>query len=146
MVPPLLLPARVYITGMLFYKMGPFGRFFNMLGYTQLCDNPDSWEGWHWGAVHAWGYYWRLGVSDVYDVLEDALKNTKQVIMWSVDPNTTSGYPGQDSLIWRIWCKQLGIKLIFIDPWCNFTAAMLGDKCMHPASTDAALAEQLLYV
>jgi molybdopterin guanine dinucleotide-containing S/N-oxide reductase-like protein len=133
--------------GLLFYKMGPFGRFFNMLGYTTLCDNPDSWEGWHWGAIHTWGYYWRLGVCDNYDMLEDALQNTEQIIMWSVDPNTTSGYPGQDSLIWRLWLKQLGIKLIFVDPWCNFTAAMLGDKWYAPRpGTDTALAEAIAYV
>jgi trimethylamine-N-oxide reductase (cytochrome c) len=42
--------------GLLFYKMGPYCRFYNLLGYTELLDNPDSWEGWHWGAVHAWGY------------------------------------------------------------------------------------------
>jgi trimethylamine-N-oxide reductase (cytochrome c) len=67
--------------------------------------------------------------------------------MWSVDPNTTSGYPGQDNLIWRLWCKQLGIKLIFIDPWCNFTAAMMGDKWYAPRpGTDSALAEAIAYV
>ena len=57
-----------------------------MLGYTTLVENPDSWEGWHWGAIHTWGYYWRLGICDNYDMLEDALQNTQQVIMWSVDP------------------------------------------------------------
>jgi anaerobic selenocysteine-containing dehydrogenase len=80
-------------------------------------------------------------------MLEDALKNTDQVIMWSVDPNTTTGYPGQDSLIWRIWLRELGIKLIFIDPWCNFTASMLADKWIAPRpGTDAALAEAIAYV
>ncbi len=133
--------------GLLFYKLGPFGRFFNLLGYTEVVDNPDSWEGWHWGAVHTWGYYWRLGVSDNYDMLEDALQNTEQVIMWSSDPNTTTGYPGQDSLRWRTWLKDLGIRLIFIDPWCNFTSAMLGDKWIAPRpGTDAALAEAIAYV
>jgi molybdopterin guanine dinucleotide-containing S/N-oxide reductase-like protein len=133
--------------GLLFYKMGPFGRFFNMLGYTMLLDNPDSWEGWHWGAMHTWGYHWKLGITDNFDILDDALKNTDQVIMWSVDPNTTTGYPGQDSIIWRIWLRELGIKLIFIDPWCNFTASMLGDKWLAPRpGTDAALAEAIAYV
>ncbi|MBW1803286.1 MAG: molybdopterin-dependent oxidoreductase, partial [Deltaproteobacteria bacterium] len=35
--------------GIVGYKMGPFSRFFNMIGYTPVFDNPDSWEGWHWG-------------------------------------------------------------------------------------------------
>ncbi len=134
--------------GLLFYKMGTFGRFFNMLGYTMLLDNPDSWEGWHWGAAHAWGYYWRLGITDNFDILEDALKNTDQVIFWSVDPNTSAGgYAGQDSMIWRIWLRELGIQTVFIDPWCNFTAATWGDKWIAPRpGTDAALAEAIAYV
>ena len=40
--------------GFLHYKLGPLGRFFNILGYSQCLDNPDSWEGGHWGATHAW--------------------------------------------------------------------------------------------
>lgn len=33
--------------GLLTYRMGAFGRFFNMLDYTSIFDKPDSWEGWH---------------------------------------------------------------------------------------------------
>ena len=29
-------------TGLLYYKMGPMPRFYNILGYTQLLDNPDQ--------------------------------------------------------------------------------------------------------
>ena len=84
--------------GLLNYKMGPFGRFWQQLGFTFLMDNPDSWEGWLWGAAHAWGYYWKLGVSDNFDMLEDALKHTEQIIFWGVDPNTSAGgYNGQES-------------------------------------------------
>jgi molybdopterin guanine dinucleotide-containing S/N-oxide reductase-like protein len=134
--------------GLLHYKFGPFGRFFNMLGYTTLMDNPDSWEGAHWGAIHTWGYFWLLGHCDNYDMLEDALKNTEQVIFWSVDPNSSSyQYWGQESAIWRIWLRELGIKAIFIDPYCNATASVLGDKWLAPRpGTDAALAEAIAYV
>jgi trimethylamine-N-oxide reductase (cytochrome c) len=38
--------------GLLGYKLSAFKRFFNLLGYTQVLDNPDSWEGFHWGAAH----------------------------------------------------------------------------------------------
>jgi molybdopterin guanine dinucleotide-containing S/N-oxide reductase-like protein len=134
--------------GLLHYKFGPFGRFFNMLGYTQLFDNPDSWEGSHWGAIHTWGYFWLLGHCDNYDMLEDALQNTEQVIFWSVDPNSSSyQYWGQDSAIWRIWLRELGVKAIFIDPYCNTTASVLGDKWLAPRpGTDSALAEAIAYV
>jgi trimethylamine-N-oxide reductase (cytochrome c) len=134
--------------GLLHYKMGPFGRFFNMLGYTRLLDNPDSWEGWHWGAVHAWGYFWKLGISDNYGMLEEALRNTEQVIFWSVDPNTSAGgYNGQESVRYRHWLRELGITRIFIDPFCNYTAAHIGEKWLAPRpGTDAALAEAIAYV
>jgi anaerobic selenocysteine-containing dehydrogenase len=35
------------------YRTGAWARFFNMIGFTDILDNPDSWEGWHWGATHA---------------------------------------------------------------------------------------------
>ena len=134
--------------GLLFYRFGPFGRFFQQLGFSFLSDNPDSWEGWHWGATHAWGWYWKLGHCDNFDMLEEALKNTEQIVYWSVDPNTSAGgYCGQDSVPWRMWCRDLGIKGIFIDPWCNYTAATIGDKWIAPRpGTDAALAEAIAYV
>ncbi len=134
--------------GLLHYKMGPFGRFFNMLGYTALFDNPDSWEGWHWGVIHMWGRWWHLGFTDSYNMLQDALKNTEQIIFWSVDPNSTCYmYGGQESLRWRIWLKELGIRMVFIDPYCNTTACVFGDKWLAPRpGTDAALAEAIAYV
>ncbi len=134
--------------GMLFYKMGPFPRFLQMFGCTWTWDNPDSWEGWHWGATNAWGYWWKLGHSDNFDILPDALKNSGMVVCWSVDPNTSAGgYCGQETTPWRLWCKEQGIKLVFIDPWNNYTSALWGDKWLAPRpGTDAALAEAIAYV
>ena len=127
--------------------MGPMPRFYNILGYTQLLDNPDSWEGWHWGSMHTWGWYWRFGQCDDFDMLAEALKNTEQVIYWSVDPNTSAGgYGGQETVIWREWLRELGITGIFIDPYCNATAAHMADKWLAPRpGTDAALAEAIAY-
>ncbi len=111
-------------------------------------DNPDSWEGWHWGATHAYGFYWRLGMPEPYDLLEDALKNTDLMVHWGNDPDSTHGvYGGQESAIWRLWLRELGIKQIFIDPFCNYTAVVLGDKWIAPRpGTDAAMAEAIAYV
>lgn len=134
--------------GLLYYKMGPYPRFYNILGYTELLDNPDSWEGWHWGAIHAWGYYWKLGHSDNFDILADGLQNTEQVMFWSVDPNTSAGgYCAQDTTIWRHWLRELGIQRVFIDPYCNATAAHVGEKWIAPRpGTDAAMAEAIAYI
>jgi trimethylamine-N-oxide reductase (cytochrome c) len=115
--------------GIVGYKMGPFYRFMNMLECTPVLDNPDSWEGWHWGATHTYGFYWRLGMPEQYDLLEDSLKNAEMIVFWSNDPDTTRGtYTGQDSAIWRRWLKDKGVKMVFIDPFHNYTAATMEGK------------------
>ena len=89
--------------GSIGYRTGTWARFFNLIGFTDILDNPDSWEGWHWGATHTYGFYWRLGMPEQYDLLEDALKNTDLVIHWGNDPDTTCGtYAGRESAIWRL--------------------------------------------
>ena len=134
--------------GLVGYKMSAFSRFFNLTGYTQVLDNPDSWEGWHWGATHTWGFYWRLGMPEPYDMLEDALKHAEMVVFWSNDPDTTRGvYTGSDAAIWRQWLKDKGVKFVVIDPFHNYTAAAMGGKWIAPRpGTDAALALAIAHV
>jgi molybdopterin guanine dinucleotide-containing S/N-oxide reductase-like protein len=135
--------------GLLYYKQGPMARFFRTLGYTELWDNPDSWEGWHWGAVHAYGNYQQLGTARKGDMLQDALKNTDMIICWATDPcaSGAGGYSGQDPMMHRLWMKELGIKMIFIDPFYNYGAGWLADKWLAPRpATDAAMAEAIAYV
>jgi trimethylamine-N-oxide reductase (cytochrome c) len=134
--------------GLVGYKISAFARFFNLIGYTQVLDNPDSWEGWHWGATHTYGFYWRLGMPEPYDMLEDALKHAEMIVFWSNDPDTTRGvYSGYDSAIWRQWLKEKGVKTVFIDPFHNYTAAAMGGKWIAPRpGTDAALAMAIAYV
>jgi len=130
------------------YRTSAWARFFNLIGFTDILDNPDSWEGWHWGATHAYGFFWRLGMPEQYDLLEDALKHTDLIVHWGNDPDSTRGiYGGQESALWRLWLRDLGKKQVFIDPFCNYTAAILGDKWLAPRpGTDAALAEAIAWV
>ena len=130
------------------YKFGTWYRFFNLLGFTDIFDNPDSWEGWLWGAVHACGFHWNLGIPEQHDLLEDALKHSDLVIHWSNDPDAVYGvYGAQDSARWRLWLRELGKKQIFIDPFCNYTAATQADKWLAPRpGTDAAIAVAIAYV
>ncbi len=134
--------------GIVGYKMGPFARFMNMLNYTPIFDNTDSWEGWHWGAVHTYGFYWRLGMPEQFDLLEDILKNTEMIVFWSNDPDTTRGtYSGQESAIWRLWAKEKGIKTVFIDPLYNYTNATMNGTWLPPRpGSDTALAMAIAYV
>ena len=132
--------------GNLGYRFSAWARFFNLLGFTDIIDNPDSWEGWHSGATHACGYYWRLGNPEHYDLLEDALRNTELLISWSNDPDTTHGiYGGTDSALWRLWLRDKGIKTIFIDPFHNYTAAHVGGKWIayRPGTTSALAGHRL---
>ncbi|OGA33194.1 MAG: hypothetical protein A3G80_12490 [Betaproteobacteria bacterium RIFCSPLOWO2_12_FULL_62_13b] len=134
--------------GLVGYKISAFQRFFNRLGYTAVLDNPDSWEGWHWGATHAYGYYWRMGMPEPYDLLEDALQHAEMIVYWSNDPDSTRGvYSGYDSALWRQWLNEKGVKMVFIDPFHNHTAAALGGKWLAPRpGTDAALALAVAHV
>jgi molybdopterin guanine dinucleotide-containing S/N-oxide reductase-like protein len=124
------------------YRTNTWSRFFNTIGYTEMFDNPDSWEGWHWGATHVYGFYWRLGLIEPYDMLEETLKNSELIVHWGNDPDTTRGnYGGNEAALWRLWLKQNGVRQIFIDPFCNYTAVIHGDKWLAPRpGTDSALA------
>jgi len=130
------------------YKMGPFGRFFNLIEYTPIFDNPDSWEGWHWGATHTYGFFWRLGMPEQYDLLEDALQNAEMIVYWSCDPDSTRGtYTGQESAIWRLWLREKDVKMVFIDPYYNYTAAAMDGKWISiRMGTGTALAMGIAFV
>jgi molybdopterin guanine dinucleotide-containing S/N-oxide reductase-like protein len=134
--------------GIVGYKMGPFPRFMNLLEFTPVLDNPDSWEGWHWGATHTYGFYWRLGMPEPFDQLADALQNAEQIVFWSNDPDTTRGtYSGQESALWRQWLKEKGIQTVFIDPFHNYTNAIMEGKWIAPRmGTDTAMAMAIAYV
>jgi len=134
--------------GVVGYKMGPFSRFMNMIDYTPVYDNPDSWEGWHWGATHTYGFQWRLGMPEQFDLLEDTLQNTEMIVFWSNDPDTTRGtYSGQESHIWRVWLKEKGVKCVFIDPFYNYTAATMDGTWLGPRpGSDTAIAMAIAYV
>ena len=134
--------------GIVGYKMGPFARFMNLMEFTPVLDNPDSWEGWHWGATHTYGFFWRLGMPEPYDHLSDALQNAEMIVFWSNDPDSTRGtYSGQESSLWRQWLKELGVKMVFVDPFHNYTNAAMGGKWLAPRpGTDAAVAMAIAYV
>ena len=130
------------------YRHSTLLRFMGILNATYVDHNPDSWEGWHWGAMHTWGFAWRLGISSQYDLLEDALKHAELVIYWSSDPESTSGiYGGQESNQWRSWLKELGVKMVVVDQHYNSTAVNFADKWFAPRpGTDTAMAAAIAYV
>lgn len=57
----LTTPSSHHNWGNVGYRFSAYYRFMSMLGAMFAEHNPDSWEGWLWGAAHTWGYVWRLG-------------------------------------------------------------------------------------
>src|SRR3974390_825836 len=57
------------------YYLSALYRFSNAVGHTPVHHNPDSWEGWYWGASHHWGYTLRVGQSETSGTVEDLLQN-----------------------------------------------------------------------
>ena len=130
------------------YWLSSAYRFWNAIGHTHFELNPDSWEGWYWGASHHWGNSMRLGSPEHYGTVEDCLQNSEMIVFWSSDPETTSGcYAGFESTVRRQWAKKLGIKMVHIDPYHNHTAALFGGKWfgIRPG-TDSAMAIAIAYV
>jgi len=130
--------------GNLGHYLSAFNRFWNLIGVTKCVHSPDSWEGWFWGAMHHWGNSLRLGCPEFYGTVEDCLKEAEMIVFWSSDPDTTYGFEGMQR---REWARELGIKMVHIDPHLNHTAAHLGGKWIAPrAGTDPALAQALCHV
>lgn len=144
-------PGAVLVThgshhqwGNLGHYLSAFNRFWNLLGCSKLHNNPDSWEGWYWGAMHHWGNSLRLGTPEFYGTVEDCLKEAELMVFWSSDPDASYGYEGT---VRREWAKELGIPMVHIDPFLNHTAAHLGGKWISPRpGTDSALAQALCHV
>ncbi|MGE5540595.1 MAG: molybdopterin-dependent oxidoreductase [Gemmatimonas sp.] len=130
------------------YYLSANFRFMNVIGHTEVHHNPDSWEGWYWGATHHWGHSLRVGQSDSYGTVEDCLQNCEMIVFWSANPEATSGaYGAFEGTVRRKWLKDSGIKIVHIDPYYNDTAQFLGGKWIAPKpTTSPALAMAIAHV
>jgi trimethylamine-N-oxide reductase (cytochrome c) len=94
----------------------------NFGGYTQQMRDPDSWEGWYWGAKHFWGDGWMGQCKQVGPLYSDIAKNTDMVIMWGHDPATQACcYFGEFTDLLYYWFQDVGVFLLYISPDCNFS-------------------------
>jgi anaerobic selenocysteine-containing dehydrogenase len=117
-------------------------------GCTLQMRNPDSWEGWAWGAKHAWGMEPVGEMGPSANVIQDISRNTELLLFWGCDPETTPwGFNGQMASRICYWWTQLGIKCIYICPDLNYGAAVHADKWIPiQPNTDAALQLAIAYV
>ena len=89
------------------YYLSALRKFENAVGMTEVHHNPDSWEGWYWGATHHWGGSMRVGQSETYGTVEDCLKEAEMVVFWSSNPESNSGaYGALEGTIRRQWLKE----------------------------------------
>ena len=130
------------------YYQSACRRFFNCMGATVMLPNPDSWEGFAWGAVHHYGYTGKLGAMEAHSTVEDCMQNAEMIVFWSSDPESTAGnYAGQEGTIRREWVKELGIPVVHIDPYLNSTASFMGGRWIAPRpGTDTAMALAIAYI
>ena len=118
------------------YQLSAFRRFANAIGMTEVHPNPDSWEGWYWGAMHHYGHSMRCGGPENYGTAEDCLENCEMVVFWSSDPESTNGiYAGYEGTVRRKWLKELDIDFVHINPHYCETAAYMGGKWIAPKPT-----------
>jgi trimethylamine-N-oxide reductase (cytochrome c) len=130
------------------YYLSSLLRFGNLIGFTRVHHNPDSWEGWYWGAQHHYGNSLRVGLPGFYGLVEDCLKEAEMIVFWSSDPETTNGYAsGLEGTQRRFWAKELGIEFVHIDPNLNATAQLYGGRWIPiKPGTDPAMAIAIMNV
>ncbi|MDP2917840.1 MAG: molybdopterin-dependent oxidoreductase, partial [Dehalococcoidia bacterium] len=127
---------------------GHQSRLLEMMGgFTQQVRNPDSWEGWYWGAKHVWGEGWVGLMRPADNVIKDVTENSDMVLFWSCDPETTPWQIGQAATRLCYFWSRVGIKQVYICPDLNYGAAVHADKWIPILpNTDAALQLAIIYM
>jgi molybdopterin guanine dinucleotide-containing S/N-oxide reductase-like protein len=116
-------------------------------GYTLQTRNPDSWEGWYWGAKHVWGCEPVGKGAYQSNIIPDIAEHTNMLIFAGCDPETTTwGWGGQTVSQLCYWFTELGIKQVYICPDVNYGTAVHADKWIPILpNTDAALYLAIAY-
>jgi len=117
-------------------------------GSTCQARQPDSWEGWYWGAKHMWGMHPLGQQALMNNVVKDISENADALLFWGADPETTPwGWGGQMASKLCYWFGKIGVKHVHIAPDLNYTNAVHADKWIpvYP-NTDAALQLAIAYV
>ncbi len=125
--PILTTRSSHHLWGNVGYRHSAYYRFINLMGMVPTASTtPTAGRAGTGAPCHMWGFSHRLGIPEQYDLLEDALKHTEMVVFWSADPESTGGgiYSAFESTSRRFWMKELGIKMVFIDPYYNHTAGL----------------------
>jgi trimethylamine-N-oxide reductase (cytochrome c) len=121
---------------------------FSLLGgYTLQVRNPDSWEGWYWGAKHVWGCEPVGKGAYQSNIIPDIAEHTNMIVFSGCDPETTTwGWGGQTVSQLCYWFTELRIKQVYVCPDVNYGTAVHADKWIPiRPNTDAALYLAIAY-
>jgi anaerobic selenocysteine-containing dehydrogenase len=124
-------------------------RLLSLMGEATIqTRNPDSWEGWYWGAKHVWGNEPVGKAAYQSNIMPDIAEHTQTLLFQGCDPETTTwGWGGQTVSQLCYWFTELGIKQIYICPDVNYGTAVHADKWIPILpNTDAALNLAIAYV
>ncbi len=133
-----------YLQSLHFWGHYLFDNIHRQLGWgwwVQQMRNPDSWEGYYYGAKHVWGFEESLGEPWQDAVWDDVLENAEMVLFSGNDPEATGfGMSGSIATTMTRWLRQAGIKIVAISPDLNYSAAVTADKWIPlKPNTDSAL-------
>jgi len=129
---------------------GPHGMHYHLMrhteGFTYQLRQPDSWEGWFWGAKHIWGQQ-PVGKGQNGNLLYDVARNCGMLLFWGCDMETTTwGWGGHQSSKYCFWLTELGVKQVYVCPDVNYGCAVHADKWIPILpNTDAALHCAIIY-
>lgn len=117
-------------------------------GFTSQARQPDSWEGWYWGAKHIWGMDPLGQQSKQSNVIQDISNNGDAVLFWGCDVETTPlGWGGYMASRLCYWFTDIGVKQIHIAPDVNYANAVHADKWIPVLpNTDAAMQLAIAYM
>ncbi|MEG1493670.1 MAG: molybdopterin-dependent oxidoreductase [Gordonibacter sp.] len=125
------------------------GKLLDLMGgYTLQARQPDSWEGWTWGAKHIWGMDPVGKQGNVVNLFQDIAEHGDAIIYWGCDPETTPwGWGGMQPGRIASWLTEAGLMSLAIAPDLNYSAAVHADKWFPVLpNTDAALHCAIAYV
>ncbi len=130
---------------------GPHGcqtRLLELLGgYTVQARNPDSWEGWYWGAKHVWGQD-PVGQGTQTNLWKDIANHTDMLLYWGCDQETTTwGWSGQQASRFKLLVYRIGNQVHLHLSGFKLWAAVHADKWIPVRpNTDAAMQLAIAYV
>lgn len=129
--------------GYLHHNTG-FARYVAFIpgGVTGHQGLSGTWQHWQYGGTFIWGFPNSNGEAGMTDVFADTMQNSKLGIWWGTAATGNEDcYGAHTSAIWRFWMKELGIKLITINPLLEDTGAVYGDQWIGIIpGTDVAMA------